>query len=78
MTKEEAMMNLLLKRAKTLLKATKELLEKQDNSSYVLNLLEETVFYDEAECDGCCLKDDIGYWLDELEEQEKLNHTPKR
>ena len=67
MTKEEAMMNLLLKRAKTLLKATKELLEKQDNSSYVLNLLEETVFYDETECDGFCLKEDIGFWFDELE-----------
>ena len=78
MTKEEAMMDLLLERAKTLLKATKELLEKQENSSYVLNLLEETVLYDEAECDGTCLKDDIDYWFDELEEQEKLNHTTKR
>ena len=68
MTKEEAMMG-LLKRAKTLLKATKELLEKQENSSYVLNLLEETIFYDEVECDGFCLKEDIGYWFDELEEQ---------
>lgn len=62
----------LLERAKTLLKATKELLEKQDNSYYVLNLLEETVFYDEAECDGYCLKDDIGDWFDELEEQETV------
>ena len=32
MTREETMIN-LLKRAKTLLKATKELLEKQENSS---------------------------------------------
>ena len=70
MTREETMMG-LLERAKTLLKATKELLETQDNSYYVLNLLDETVFYDGAECDGCCLKDDIGYWLDELEEQGK-------
>lgn len=71
MTGEEAMM-VLLERAKTLLKATKELLERQDNSYYVLDLLEETVFYDEAECDGYCLKEDIGCWFDELEEQETV------
>lgn len=43
----------------TLLKACKELLEKQNNSSYVLDLLSETVYYDEADCDGHCLLDDI-------------------
>lgn len=59
----------LLERAKTLLKATKELLDKQADSYYVLNLLSETVFYDGTECDGSCLKEDIDYWLDELEEQ---------
>lgn len=64
----ERMMD-LLERAKILLKATKDLLEKQADSYYVLNLLSETVFYDGAECDGSCLKEDIGYWLDELEEQ---------
>ena len=71
MTREEAMMN-LLERAKTLLKATKELLEKQENSDDVMDLLYETVFYDEAECDGFCLKDDINDWFDELEEQGKI------
>ena len=76
MTREEAMI-CLLERAKTLLNATKELLEKQDNSYYVLNLLEETVFYDEAECDGYCLNDDIGYWFDELEEQEAVQKGGK-
>lgn len=43
----------------TLLKACKELLEKQNNSHYVLNLLEQTVNYDDAECDGYCLLEDI-------------------
>lgn len=57
-----------LERAKILLIAAKDLLEKQENSGYVLNLLRETVFYDGAECDGSCLKDDIEYWLEELEE----------
>ena len=48
-----------LKRAKHLLKATYDLLEKQKESPYVLNLLSETIFYDEAECDGSCLMEDI-------------------
>lgn len=59
----------LLERAKVLLKATRKLLEKQENSCYVLDLLNQAVFYDGVNCDGHCLKDDIGYWLDELEEQ---------
>lgn len=46
-------------RLKVLLKATYKLLKKQDDSSYVLNLLEESVFYDGAECDGYCLMEDI-------------------
>ena len=61
----------LLERAKTLLKATTDLLEKQEGNYYVLNLLEETVFYDGAVCRGSCLKNDIGHWFDELEEQTK-------
>ena len=50
-------------RAKILLKATLDLLQKQKESHYVLNLLENTVFYDEAECDGYCLFDDIEIFL---------------
>lgn len=55
-----------LNRARTLLKATGALLKKQEDSNYVLNLLAETVYYDEAECDGSCLLDDIRYWFDEF------------
>ena len=62
-----------LKRVKILLKATKDLLKKQVDSYYVLNLLSETVLYDGAKCDGSYLKEDINYWLDELE-QTKANH----
>ena len=51
------------KRAKVLLKATLDLLQKQKDSHYVLNLLEITSFYDEAECDGYCLFDDIEIFL---------------
>lgn len=55
-----------LNRARTLLKAAGILLKKQEDSNYVLNLLTETVYYDEAECDGACLLDDIRYWFDEF------------
>lgn len=51
-------------RAKILLKAAHALLKKQDESGYVLNLLSETVFYDEADCDGHCLMEDIENFLD--------------
>ena len=57
----------LLKRSKTLLKATYELLKKQESNTYVLNLLSETIYYDEAECDGSCLMDDIEAWNEEFE-----------
>jgi len=43
----------------TLLQACYELLKKQNESVYVLNLLEEIVIYDECECDGYCLMQDI-------------------
>ena len=51
--------------AKILLKAAHQLLMKQNDSGYVLNLLAETVYYDDGlECDGSCLMDDIEYWFD--------------
>lgn len=43
----------------TLLKAAYELLSKQREAGEVLNLLAETVFYDDADCDGGCLLEDI-------------------
>jgi hypothetical protein len=54
-------------RANELLKATFDLLKKCDEGPYVKNALEETVFYDDAECDGYCLMQDISDFLD-LEE----------
>lgn len=58
-------------RAVTLLKAAKELLSKQNDSSYVLNMLEQTVHYDDADCDGYCLLDDINAYLEEIGESDK-------
>ena len=56
----------LLERSHTLLKATHDLLSKQKSNIYVLNLLNETVHYDEAECDGSCLMNDIEAWYFEF------------
>ena len=58
-------------RAITLLKACKELLNKQNESAYVLNILETTVYYDEADCDGSCLLEDIDALLFEMGEDEE-------
>lgn len=63
-----------INRAKTLLSATYNLLCKQKDSPYVLNLLAETITYDEAECDGSCLMDDIEYWFDEYTNEDVKEH----
>ena len=50
-------------RAKILLKAAYDLLHKQTESFYVLNLLTETAVWDDAECDGYCLMEEIAELL---------------
>ena len=60
------MRNEVQQRAKVLLKATLDLLQKQNESIYVLNLLAEDVMYDGSVLSGSCLKDDIEDLLDEL------------
>ena len=35
-------------------------LNKCNNSSYILNVMDETVNYDGAKCDRCCLLEEIG------------------
>lgn len=57
------MINIDTERAATLLQATYALLKQQDNSPYVLNILEQTIFYDEVDCDGYCLMEDIENFL---------------
>lgn len=56
-----------LKRATTLLKATYQLLDKQNETPFVLNMLCETTYYDEADCDGYCLLEDIKACLEEID-----------
>ena len=50
-------------RAKILLKAVHDLLDKQNQTPFVLDMLSETVNYDDCECDGNCLLEDIEDWF---------------
>ena len=43
-----------------------ELFKRQDESPYVLNLLEEIVHYDGVNCDGYCLMEDIESVLEDM------------
>lgn len=55
----------MIKDRKTiLLKAVYDLLKQQHETSYILNLLETTTFYDNTDCDGYCLMEDIEVELD--------------
>ena len=54
-------------RKEVLLKASYDLLKKIDESNYG-DIMMETVFYDEADCDGGCLIDDIASELDIVED----------
>jgi hypothetical protein len=42
-----------------LLRAAFDMLRKCEDSHYVISPMETTVYYDEADCDGSCLKEDI-------------------
>lgn len=57
-------------RAITLLKAAKEFLTKQRKSEYSDGLA-LTVHYDDADCDGYCIIDDITAYLCALEFEEE-------
>ena len=46
-------------RKEVLLRACYDLLMKQVESGYVLNLLDETIYYDDTDVDGNCLLEDI-------------------
>jgi hypothetical protein len=46
-------------RLETLAKAFRQMFVKQSRSPYVLNCMTESYLYDDAECDGACLLDDI-------------------
>jgi hypothetical protein len=51
-------------RKEVLLRAAYDLLKQQRESGYVINVLAATTHYDDAECDGICLMEDIAIELD--------------
>ena len=55
-----------LQRARILLRATHDILEAADDSPYVENVLGILVHYDEMDCDGSCLMEDIEYYFEEF------------
>ena len=55
-------------RKEVLLRACYEMLKKCADSPFVITPTETTVFYDEADCDGSCLMDDIAIELGIKEE----------
>ena len=61
----------IIERAKTLLKAYRDMFDKQRRSAYVKSIEELTAVYDDCECDGGCLYDDMGTLLDDIEYWEE-------
>ena len=52
--------------ATKLLKATLDILKQCDEGGYVKNVMEVTAIWDEAECDGNCLMEEVESLIDEL------------
>lgn len=52
-------------REKVLLKATLDIFKQQENSSYTISCLETTAIWDDVECDGSCLMEEIEILLSE-------------
>lgn len=60
MTKEQQ------EQAKKLLQATLDILKQCDEGGYVKNVMEVTAVWDEIECDGYCLMEEVEVLIDEL------------
>jgi hypothetical protein len=54
-------------RERELLKAAYDILKKCHDSTYVLDVMSTTAFYDEVDCDGYCLANDIANLIGEEE-----------
>lgn len=54
-------------RAKILLKAAHEILTKCNEAVFVQDVMSVTAIWDEAECDGNCLMEEIGELIEEME-----------
>ena len=57
--------NKIVDRKTVLLQACYDMLKQCDESHYVISPMDTTVHYDDADCDGRCLMEDIENELDE-------------
>ena len=53
-------------RAKILLKAAHEILTKCNEAAFVQDVMSVTAIWDEAECNGNCLMEEIGELMEEM------------
>ena len=58
------------KRAMTLLKASRDLLQKADEAHFIEQATCILVHYDEADCDGSCLMDDINMLIEDVNDEQ--------
>ena len=63
-------------RKEVLLRACYDLLMRQVESGYVLNLLDEIIHYDDTDVDGNCLLEDLRYELGLEQENHLHNRIP--
>ena len=62
-------------RKEILLRAAYDLLRKASEMHYVQEATHITVFYDDADCDGYCLMEDIAAELDLDDDERPLSRT---
>ena len=62
-----------LQRARVLLKATLDLLKAAERNLYVEDVLSMLVHYDDADCDGSCLMEDIENYFYEFDAERENN-----
>ena len=61
-----------------LLKATLDILKQCNESGYVKDVMEVTAIWDEAECDGNCLMEEVEALVEELINQNKEDDTKRK
>ena len=65
----------MINRKEVLLRAAYDLLRKASEMHYVQEATHITVFYDDADCDGYCLMEDIATELDLDDDERPLSRT---
>lgn len=61
------------KRAYIMLKAARDILHECRDSVYVMDVFEATAKYDDAECDGHCVMEEIEELIEDIEDEMMAN-----